>query len=127
MSAQISEAEVRYYQERASDNQQPNLIATIVLCLALPCIAVFLRFLARWRTKAGFKADDWLIFAALVQFDSRDSESLRDSSANIVIVSMRWYVYNYWSRRPLRGGQTHNFCQQPGRLRQGILLRIDDQ
>lgn len=65
MAAEIPPAQLKYYEEHASDNQQPNLIATIVLCLALPCIAVALRFLARWRTHAGFKADDWLILLAL--------------------------------------------------------------
>lgn len=64
--SEFTPAQIKYYEEHASDNQQPNLIATITLCLALPCIAVFLRFLARWRTRAGFKADDWLILVALL-------------------------------------------------------------
>jgi hypothetical protein len=61
MSAPISPAQLEYYEDHVSDNQQPNLIAMIFLCLALPRIAVLLRLLARWRTKAGYKADDWLI------------------------------------------------------------------
>jgi len=65
MASELPPAQLKYYEEHASDNQQPNLIATVILCLALPSIAVALRFLARWRTRAGFKADDWLIFLAL--------------------------------------------------------------
>ena len=67
MAAPIPPAQLEYYEKHASDNQQPNLIATIVLCLALPCIAVFLRFLARWLNHAGYTADDWLILLALVR------------------------------------------------------------
>ena len=67
MAAQIPPAEFKYYEEHAGDNLQPNLIATIVLCLVLPCIAVSLRFFARWRMRAGYKADDWLILLALVR------------------------------------------------------------
>jgi hypothetical protein len=73
MSAQISPAQLEYYEEHASDNQQPNLIAMIVFCLALPRIAVLPRLLARWRTKAGCKADDWLILLALVQSTSSNA------------------------------------------------------
>lgn len=70
MAAPIPPAQLKYYEEHASDNQQPNLIATIVLCLVLPCIAVFLRFLARWINNAAYKADDWLILSALVRKNS---------------------------------------------------------
>lgn len=70
MAAPISPAELQYYQEHASDSQQPNLIATIVLCLVLPIFAVGLRFFARWRMRAGYKADDWLILLALVRLQS---------------------------------------------------------
>lgn len=66
MAAPISPAQLDYYEEHASDNQQPNLIATIILCLVLPCIAVFPRFVARWKNHAGYKADDWLILLSLV-------------------------------------------------------------
>ena len=67
MSISIPPSQLEYYEKHASDNKQPNLIATIILCLALPCIAVFLRFVARCRARAGFKADDWLVLLALVR------------------------------------------------------------
>ena len=67
MSASIPPEQLEYYEKHAADNQQPNLIATITLCLALPCIAVILRFIARRRNRAGYKADDWLILLALVR------------------------------------------------------------
>ena len=67
MSAPIPPEQLKYYEEHASDNRQPNLIATITLGLALSCIAVILRFIARWRTRAGYRADDWLILLALVR------------------------------------------------------------
>ena len=71
MPVPIPPAQLKYYEDHASDNQQPDLIATIVLCIALPCIAVFLRFFARWRIRAGHDWDDWLIALALVcQFAS---------------------------------------------------------
>lgn len=63
----ISPEEMQYYLDHANDNKQPNLIATCVLCMFLPAIAVFLRFFSRWRSQAGFKADDWLILFALVR------------------------------------------------------------
>lgn len=66
MSATIPPAQLKCYEDHASDNQQPNLIATIVLGLGLACIAVILRFLARWHTRAGHDWDDWLIALALV-------------------------------------------------------------
>jgi hypothetical protein len=112
MSAQIPPAELKYYQEHASDNQQPNLIATIVLCLVLPCIAVFLRFLVRWRTKAGFKADDWLILLALVMMDLPClSVVVETALTDITTASMRRYVHDYWSWRSLRRRQAHNIHQ----------------
>lgn len=44
-------------------NQGPGIIAANLTVAILATIAVALRFTARW--KAGIKADDWLILAAL--------------------------------------------------------------
>ncbi|KAL8934941.1 MAG: hypothetical protein Q9216_005658 [Gyalolechia sp. 2 TL-2023] len=63
---ELSPEQLEFFQRHASDNKQPNLIATIILCLFLASLGVFLRFLARWRNKASFMADDWLILAALI-------------------------------------------------------------
>ena len=101
MAATIPSVQLEYYENHASDNQQPNLIATIVLCLVLPCIAVFLRFLARWKNHVGYKADDWLILLALVCSMSLDFRS-EGSFAKNNTASTSWYVYNYRPWCPLR-------------------------
>lgn len=67
MAASIPPAQLKYYEKHASDNVKPNLIATAVLGLVIACIAVLLRFVARWKQRASFKADDWLILLALVR------------------------------------------------------------
>lgn len=67
VSASIPSDKLRNYEKNADDNQQLNLIPTTTLGLALRCIAVLLRCIARWRTRASHKADDWLIILALVR------------------------------------------------------------
>ena len=67
MAAPMPPEQLEYYEEHASDTVQPNLIATIVLGLAVACLAVILRFLARRMNKLPFRADDWLVLLALVQ------------------------------------------------------------
>lgn len=62
----LTQAELQYMEEHANDNKQPNLIATCALCLFFPCVGVSLRFIARWRAKAGYQVDDRLILGALV-------------------------------------------------------------
>ena len=37
-----------------------------VACGVLATVAVFLRFVARWRSKASFAADDWWMVASLI-------------------------------------------------------------
>lgn len=110
MSAPIPPDQLEYYERHASDNQQPNLIATIILCLALPCIAVFLRFIARWRTRASYKADDWLILLALVGIlrPARTPRMMRCFSDRH-IASIGRYVDHHRSRYPLRRGQAYYF------------------
>ena len=73
MATTIPPDQLKYYEDHASDSQQPNLIATIVLCLALPCIAVVLRFVARWSNRASYGWDDWLIALALVLLFRRNA------------------------------------------------------
>ena len=62
----LTKAQLEYMFEHGDDNKQPNLIATCVLCMFVPAVAVALRFLARYRVVAGLRLDDWLILAALV-------------------------------------------------------------
>ncbi|KAL8821484.1 MAG: hypothetical protein Q9191_007297 [Dirinaria sp. TL-2023a] len=66
MAESIPPAQLQYYEKHASDNMKPNLIAAAVLGLVIACIAVLLRFIARWKQRASVKADDWLILLALV-------------------------------------------------------------
>lgn len=43
-----------------------QVIRVTVACGILATLAVFLRFVARWRSKASFAADDWWMLAGLV-------------------------------------------------------------
>ena len=42
------------------------VIRVTIACGILETLAVFLRLLARWRSKAAFAADDWWIVATLI-------------------------------------------------------------
>ena len=42
------------------------VIKVTIACGILETVAVFLRLLARWRSKAAFAADDWWIVATLI-------------------------------------------------------------
>lgn len=42
----------------------PYLIATTAVLSVLSTAAIYLRFLVRWRTKVGFKTDDYAILMA---------------------------------------------------------------
>ena len=43
-----------------------NVIKLTIACGILETLAVVLRLLARWRSKAAFAADDWWIVATLI-------------------------------------------------------------
>ena len=64
--AALSPEEAKIMQEHASDDKKANLYACVACCMILPVIAVTLRFLARRRIQAPFKADDYLVLSALV-------------------------------------------------------------
>jgi len=121
MSASLPPDQLEFYKKHADDNQQANLIATITLCLALPCIAVFLRFIARWRTRAGYKADDWLILLALVRI-LRPAWKAGKMLCMIDrhTASIGRYVHHHWSRYPLWRGQAHHFRQESRGICQGM-------
>ena len=46
--------------------ERNQIIRVTVACGVLATLAVFLRFLARWRSKASFAADDWWMLASLI-------------------------------------------------------------
>lgn len=52
--------------EHAKDDKRANLYACVACCTILPFIAVILRFWARRRVHAPFKADDYIVLVALV-------------------------------------------------------------
>ena len=43
-----------------------QIVRVTVACGVLATLAVFLRFLARWKSKAPFAADDWWMLASLI-------------------------------------------------------------
>ena len=49
------------------DNPRGDLVITMTYVVGvILAVAVALRFLARWRSKAGFAADDWWIVGSLI-------------------------------------------------------------
>ena len=84
----LTPAEIQYYKAHANDTRQPNMIATAVCGLVVAYVGVFLRFMARRKSAAGFGIDDWLIVAALVgqtlgPVDDVCEESINDRSADM--------------------------------------------
>ena len=67
MAVPIPPAQIEYFEEHASDNVQISLIVIPVVCLVVAYTAVFLRFIARWKNRASFQTDDWLILLSLVR------------------------------------------------------------
>ena len=49
------------------ENPRGDIVITMTYVVGvLLAVAVALRFLARWRSKAGFAADDWWIVGSLI-------------------------------------------------------------
>lgn len=64
--ATLSPAEIKQLEAHKTDTQQPNMIATLIICAILAYTAVALRLLARHKQKVNLGADDWWIVGALV-------------------------------------------------------------
>ena len=64
--ATLSPEDAVYMREHANDDKRANLYACVACCIILPFTAVVLRFLARQRAHAAYKADDYLVLSALV-------------------------------------------------------------
>ncbi|KAB8259684.1 hypothetical protein BDV32DRAFT_123937 [Aspergillus pseudonomiae] len=62
----LTPEEIAYYQAHADDDLRPNQIAADVVGIVLTVTAVAARVLARFRSKAGFGWDDYLISVALM-------------------------------------------------------------
>ncbi|KAL8945985.1 MAG: hypothetical protein Q9222_007558 [Ikaeria aurantiellina] len=62
----ISPEQLQYYEEHASDDRRPNMLAAAICGLILSYLAVALRFFARRTSATQVGLDDWLILAALI-------------------------------------------------------------
>jgi hypothetical protein len=60
----LTEEEAAYQLANLDDTKAPSIIASVFVLSVLSTIAVGARLAIRWRTKAGFKADDYLIVVA---------------------------------------------------------------
>lgn len=49
-----------------NDNAASRIIAVCVVLIVLAAVAVALRFVSRWLSRAGLWWDDWTILAAMV-------------------------------------------------------------
>lgn len=63
----LTEDEINYQLAHINETKIPSVIATLSVLSALATISVFLRFLVRWHTIAGYKMDDWTILVAFVR------------------------------------------------------------
>lgn len=63
----LSDEEAAYQLAHLDDTKAPSIIASVVLLALLATIAVGLRLAIRWKTKTGFKIDDYLIIVAGVR------------------------------------------------------------
>lgn len=63
----LTDEEAAYQLAHLDDTKGPSIIASVFILSLLSTIAVAVRLAIRWRTKAGFKADDYLIFVAGVR------------------------------------------------------------
>lgn len=58
--------QLEYMREHMTDDKRSTILTVNSVSFPLALIAVLLRLLARRRLKAPWKADDWLIIAAVV-------------------------------------------------------------
>lgn len=65
----LTDEEINYQLSHTNDSKIPSIIATLSILSVLATISVFLRFLVRWHTTAGYKMDDWTILVAFVRHD----------------------------------------------------------
>ena len=56
-----------YQTAHINDDRGPEVIAVDAVLTILATVAIGLRFLVRWRTHVGFKADDYTILLAGVR------------------------------------------------------------
>lgn len=62
----ITPEAVDYQTAHINDDERPATLAVLSVLVSLSSIAIFLRLTVRWRTGAGFGADDFCVFVAWV-------------------------------------------------------------
>jgi hypothetical protein len=97
----LSDEEAAYQLAHLDDTKGPSLIAAAVILALLSTIAVAVRLAIRWRTKVGWKADDYLIVVAGVC--RRSASWGAGAEAGIALVLGRRRVYIFWSVGTTRG------------------------
>lgn len=70
LSDQEGAGNIDYQLAHIHETRANTLIAACASLSVLASIAIFLRILVRWRTRAAFKADDYTIFVTLVCFET---------------------------------------------------------
>lgn len=63
-SMSLTPDQLAYQMAHIDQDRGPYLIATTAVLSVLSTAAIYLRFLVRWRTKVGFKTDDYAILLA---------------------------------------------------------------
>ena len=75
--------------KHVNDDRRANLYATVACCIVLLSIAVALRFIARGRIRAPFKADDYLVLSTIVIVQLfRKSDQLRLQTEQVPLIGM---------------------------------------
>ena len=80
----------------AVNPRRDRVIRVTVACGILATVAVCLRFVARWRSKASFAADDWWMGASLIPLHCMLAVSTISSFANPAFSFSCWRIQ--WSR-----------------------------
>lgn len=62
----VSDEEIAYQLANIDATKRPAIIATLATLSVLATIAITLRFIVRWNTKAQYRLDDWTILGAYV-------------------------------------------------------------
>ena len=95
----LSPAEVNYQLSHLQETKGPAIHAGVAVLSVLATIAVFLRFLVRWRTKAGCRADDYTVFAACVRahvtLNDKRGENITKQSAAVLLVLFHFFHIPY--------------------------------
>lgn len=66
MSKPLTASDIQYMKEHANDSKKTEMITTTVVCGVAAFTAIGLRVFARRLAHIEFKADDWWMFASLV-------------------------------------------------------------